>query len=125
MKAFYSKVTSLIASSVISFTAISNNIKIPTVKSTTASSSYRTNYTIYGDLDNDRVINSFDMVLMRKAIMDGEYYEKADLNCDEKVDNSDLQILRDYILVDSYIIDAIYMMMLTRTEYVICLKFLF
>ncbi|NLG03056.1 MAG: hypothetical protein GX567_04390 [Clostridia bacterium] len=106
MKTVYSKVISIIASSAIFFSAISNNINIPIPKSTDAALSYRTKFTLYGDLDGDEEINSFDMVIMRQAITDGEYILQADLNSDKIVDNEDLKILRNYVLADDSIIEA-------------------
>lgn len=60
--------------------------------------SYRKTYTIFGDLNSDKSIDSFDSVLMRKAIAQNEYSKIADLNFDQKVDADDLELLNGYVL---------------------------
>lgn len=73
--------------------------------------SYRTNcINLYGDLNNDKYIDTFDLIKMREMVVKNEYSTLVDLNCDEKVDADDLTVLSDYvlgkgILFDSYFYD--------------------
>lgn len=61
---------------------------------------------IYGDINNDGCIDSFDMVMMRKELVSPvlSYSEKrrADVNADGKVDVSDAVELQEYILDGTY-----------------------
>jgi len=73
--------------------------------------SYRTNcINLYGDLNNDKYIDAFDLIKMREMVVKNEYSTLADLNRDEKVDGDDLTVLSDYVrgkgvLFDSYFYD--------------------
>ncbi len=54
---------------------------------------------IYGDLDNSQCLDSFDLILIKKAVANNsEYNIKADLDMDKDVDEDDIQLLSDYIL---------------------------
>ena len=54
---------------------------------------------IYGDLDNSQCLDSFDLILIRKAVANkSEYNIKADLDMDKDVDEDDIQLLSDFIL---------------------------
>ncbi|HBB71460.1 MAG TPA: hypothetical protein DCZ71_02505, partial [Ruminococcus sp.] len=56
---------------------------------------------IYGDLFEDKVLNSFDLSLLRSAVLDEEPYdEKADLDGDGDVDEDDIKLLQDFILAN-------------------------
>lgn len=61
---------------------------------------------IYGDINNDGRIDSFDIVMMRKEIVSPvlSYSEKkrADVNADGKVDTADAVELQKYILDGTY-----------------------
>lgn len=61
--------------------------------------SYRT-YCIntYGDLNDDGYTDTFDVIKMRKIVVENEYSVLADLNHDQKVDADDLTMLNDYVL---------------------------
>lgn len=56
------------------------------------------NLMIYGDMNNDLVLDAFDLILMRKACIDNEYYEYADLDSDGDLDAEDLIWLSNYLL---------------------------
>jgi len=60
--------------------------------------SYRSTYKLYGDINSDKTIDSFDVISMRKAIINGEYNQDLDFNINDNVDFSDLSLLNDYIL---------------------------
>ena len=55
---------------------------------------------IKGDLNGDKVVDTFDLVLMRKAAADGdaENFDAADINSDDNITEEDLQLLADYIM---------------------------
>ena len=48
---------------------------------------------LYGDLNDDGIIDVFDIIRMRQALNNGDDSEKYDLNYDEKVDYLDLEWL--------------------------------
>ena len=48
---------------------LSNNLKILTSEFETMAESYRTTYTIYGDLNNDKKIDSFDVVVVVTVLL--------------------------------------------------------
>lgn len=57
---------------------------------------YATSDYIIGDINNDGYINSFDVVLLRKAIVNSDLslkIESADLNGDNIIDSRDLREL--------------------------------
>lgn len=61
--------------------------------------SYRTNcFNLYGDLNDDKYIDTFDVIEMRKLVIENEYSVLADLNHDEIVNADDLTLLSDYVL---------------------------
>ena len=68
--------------------------------------SYRNSYKIYGDLNNDKAINSFDVISMRKAIITGDTSSDLDFNRDDKVDSADLKLLNGYVLGENTFFDA-------------------
>ena len=70
--------------------------------------SYRTTYPIFGDLNDDKRIDSFDVALMRQVIAKKEYNRMADLNGDKKNDKADLLLLNNYVLGKFSFFDAIY-----------------
>lgn len=86
------------------FASISINNYPITFKTNAAS--YRTSYKIYGDLNNDKAINSFDVISMRKAIISGDTTQDLDFNRDDKVDSADLTLLSDYVLGKNIFFDA-------------------
>ena len=49
------------------FVSLSANY-FPVIAKTTAAA-YRTSYKVYGDLNNDNVIDSFDVIALRKAVV--------------------------------------------------------
>lgn len=51
---------------------------------------------LYGDLNDDGIIDVFDIILMRQAVNNGDDSEKYDLNYDEKVDYLDLEWLSSF-----------------------------
>lgn len=69
--------------------------------------SYRTNcINLYGDLNSDKYIDTFDLIEMRKLVIENEYSVLADLNYDEIVDTDDLTMLSDYVLGKNMLFDA-------------------
>lgn len=84
---------------------LSNNLKILTSEFETMAESYRTTYTIYGDLNNDKKIDSFDVVVMRQKVLSKDTSKELDFNYDGKVDASDLKLLSDYVLGKISILD--------------------
>ncbi len=54
---------------------------------------------VYGDLDGDGEVDVFDLILMRKAVENGdtERFEAADLNCDGVIDSDDLTYHSEYL----------------------------
>ncbi len=69
--------------------------------------SYRTNcFNLYGDLNDDKYIDTFDIIEMRKMIVENEYSVLADLNHDEKINVDDLTMLNDYVLGKNVIFDS-------------------
>ncbi len=84
---------------------LSNNLQILTSEFETMAESYRTTYTIYGDLNNDKKIDSFDVVMMRQKVLSKDTSKELDFNYDGKVDVSDLKLLNDYVLGKISILD--------------------
>ncbi|WP_019680607.1 dockerin type I domain-containing protein [Ruminococcus flavefaciens] len=89
-------ITTILTASLNSFQTISK----------TNAASYRTSYKIYGDLNNDKAINSFDVISMRKAVISGDTNQDLDFNRDDKVDSADLTLLSDYVLGKNSFFDA-------------------
>ena len=83
-----------------------NDLQLFPVHYNANAESYRTSYTIFGDLNNDKSIDSFDVILMRSKVMETEYDKLYDFNCDDKVDSDDLTLLSDYVLGKNCIFDA-------------------
>ncbi|MCR5111847.1 MAG: carbohydrate-binding protein [Ruminococcus sp.] len=54
---------------------------------------------IYGDLNGDSEVDVFDLILMRKAVENGdtERFENADLNCDGVIDEEDLTYHSEFL----------------------------
>lgn len=76
--------------------------------SKTKAYTYRTDYTIYGDVNGDKVIDSYDLIALNKKIINGNYTKICDLNCDEKINADDATLLKRYILGDRTVFDAYY-----------------
>ncbi|MDE5557745.1 MAG: thrombospondin type 3 repeat-containing protein [Ruminococcus sp.] len=53
---------------------------------------------IYGDMNTDKVLDAFDLVLMRKMYLENGYVDYADLDDDGDLDADDLKWLEDYLL---------------------------
>ena len=75
------------------------SIEIPT--GTVGNLEYNANWILYGDLNNDNVINGKDTTLLMRYLSGSETFteiqkETADLNLDGKIDNTDVDILRKY-----------------------------
>lgn len=84
---------------------LSNDFRIFSNEFKTIAESYRTTYTLYGDLNNDKKIDSFDIVMMRQKVLSKDSDKKLDFNYDGKVDGSDLTLLSDYVLGKVSILD--------------------
>lgn len=59
---------------------------------------YRMDYNIYGDFNKDKRVDVYDLILMRKKIIAGEYDKLLDLNVDQKLNENDLEILKNFTL---------------------------
>lgn len=53
---------------------------------------------LYGDLNDDLIIDAFDLVLMRQMVINNNYSKYADLDVDDDVDEEDLKWLSNYLL---------------------------
>ena len=55
---------------------------------------------IKGDLNGDKVVDTFDLILIRKAAEagDADIFDAADLNDDGAINADDVQLHSDYIL---------------------------
>ncbi len=84
---------------------LSNNLRIFTSEFETMAESYRTTYTLYGDLNGDKKIDSFDIVMMRQKVLSKDTSKELDFNYDGKIDGSDLKLLSDYVLGRVSILD--------------------
>lgn len=80
----------------ISFITTSLNV-FPSLSQANAAT-YRTSYKIYGDLNNDSIVDIYDVISMRKEILKNEYNKDLDFNCDDIVDSNDLELLNNYVL---------------------------
>lgn len=94
--------SSILAVTTIMSASLSNS---QTLTNTNALS-YRTTYRIYGDINNDKRIDTFDVISMREAISDGSTSHDLDFNHDDNVDAVDLSLLIDYVLGKNTLFDA-------------------
>lgn len=99
------KLSSIVASITIASIILNHIQSIPVLQNAEAAS-FRTTYTVFGDLNDDKVIDSFDVILMRGKVADGNNDKKLDFNCDDKVNSDDLTLLSDYVLGKNCIFDA-------------------
>ncbi len=99
------KISSIVTSITIASIFLNHIQSIPVLQNAEAAS-FRTTYTVFGDLNDDKVIDSFDVILMRGKVADGKYDKNLDFNCDDKVDSDDLTLLSDYVLGKNCIFDA-------------------
>lgn len=70
------------------------------------------NEVIYGDINNDGNIDSFDVIAIRQLLNSGntsETYKSADLNGNNIVDAADMYLLQSYVIekIDSFPIETI------------------
>lgn len=54
---------------------------------------------VYGDMNEDSILDAFDLVLMRKMYLNGGYDKYADLDADGDLDSDDLAWLENYLLL--------------------------
>ena len=71
-----------------------------------------TDTVVYGDINNDNKIDSFDVVAIRQILNSGttsETYKAADLNGNNAVDAVDMYLLQSYVIgkIDSFPIETI------------------
>lgn len=95
-------VSSIVAITTIMAASLNNFQSFPK----TNASSYRTSYKVYGDINNDKRIDTFDVISMREAISDGSTSHDLDFNHDDNVDAVDLSLLIDYVLGKNTLFDA-------------------
>lgn len=105
MKKFLKELEALTLSFAMVIFVLSSNLKIFSEFNANAVS-YRTSYTIYGDLNDDKRIDVFDVIEMRKRVISKDTSKELDFNHDNKVDTSDLELLSDYVLGKVYIFDS-------------------
>lgn len=97
-----------IFSIILAFTTMCSFVS-SNIETNSKAATYRTEYTVYGDVNGDKAIDAFDVVEMRGRLIDGtDYNSLLDLNHDEAVNAADLQLLQDYILGRIAIFDAYY-----------------
>lgn len=53
---------------------------------------------IYGDVNSDDVIDIFDLILAREAVIDKKYIKEADLDGDKDLDEDDIYYLDGFLL---------------------------
>lgn len=53
---------------------------------------------IYGDVNSDDVIDIFDLILAREAVIDKKYIKEADLDGDKDLDEDDIYYLNGFLL---------------------------
>lgn len=87
-----------IFSAVTTGTILFSTLSYIALKDTVNADSFRTDYTIYGDLNKDDMLDVFDLILLREKINNKEYDNESDLNNDGSLNENDLALLSDYLL---------------------------
>lgn len=87
-----------ILSTIITGTVLLSAISYFSYDNIVKADSYRTNYTIYGDLNKDNVLDVFDIIMLREKINNKKYDKESDLNGDKVLNENDLSLLSNYLL---------------------------
>ncbi|MCR4889506.1 MAG: hypothetical protein K5979_10085, partial [Ruminococcus sp.] len=53
---------------------------------------------IYGDINEDERVDAFDLVVMRKLVVNGWYHSAADMNDDDKIGAADLVQMERFLM---------------------------
>lgn len=84
-------------------TVLLSTFSYVSMNNTVNADSYRTDYTVYGDLNKDNVLDTFDLILLRKKINNKEYDKESDLDNNGILNENDLLLLSDYLLgIDTF-----------------------
>ncbi len=94
------KIPVRLLSAVAAGTVLLSAFSFVTLNNAVKADSYRTDYTIYGDLNKDDVLDVFDLVLLREKINNKEYDKESDLDSDGILNENDLSLLSNYLLGD-------------------------
>ena len=78
-------------------TTTTTTTKTTTTTTTTTTEPVITKDIILGDINNDEVIDVYDVISLRKAVIVGSKSEELDLNGDKEVNIADLVKLQRYI----------------------------
>ncbi len=98
MKLQFKRITSGIISFVMTATVLLNTSATNDVTTIVNSADTSANDIIYGDITDDSVIDAFDLALVKRAVLNDTFVEKADLDGNEAVDADDVIYLQNYIL---------------------------
>lgn len=87
------KIPVRLLSAVAAGTVLLSAFSFVTLNNAVKADSYRTDYTIYGDLNKDDVLDVFDLVLLREKINNKEYDKESDLDSDGILNENDSDIV--------------------------------
>ena len=88
------KIPVRLLSAVAAGTVLLSAFSFVTLNNAVKADSYRTDYTIYGDLNKDDVLDVFDLVLLREKINNKEYDKESDLDSDGILNENDLSLIK-------------------------------
>ncbi len=88
----YKRIISFVISMVMTWVVASVTVKY------SIDEAYAVDDIIYGDLDNDKIITAFDMIILRNMYINKEYDISADLDGNDCINFVDLSLLNDFLL---------------------------